>query len=164
MKETLVIIAPEYKETFAPIIFLAGPIQGAEDWQSQAIEIIHRLNPEVVIASPRRPQFSKDFHYEEQVNWESHFLNEAGKNGVIIFWLAKESEPIPGRSYAQTTRAELFEWKERHIYKDAKLVIGIQDGFTGDRYIKMRLGQDCPDITIHSTLEDVCRDALSQIS
>lgn len=162
MTEGLVIVPPEYKETSTPIIFLAGPIQGAEDWQSEAIEIIHKLNPNVIIASPRRATFSKDFNYDEQVDWETHFLGEAGKNGVILFWLSKEKESVPGRAYAQTSRAELFEWKERHQTRGAKLVVGIEEGFSGDRYIKKRLGQECPDITIHSSLEDLCKDALKQ--
>lgn len=164
MTERLIILPPEYREISTPIIFLAGPIQGAEDWQSQAIEIIHKLKPEAIIASPRRPSFSNSFNFDEQVGWETYFLNVASKNGVILFWLASEKEPIPGRAYAQTSRAELFEWKERHLTRGAKLVIGIEEGFTGERYIKKRLGQDCPDIIICSSLEETCQNALNQIS
>jgi hypothetical protein len=163
MKEGLIILPPEYRETSTPIIFLAGPIQGAPDWQAEAMEIIHRINPCAVIASPRRIVKPVDFNFDVQVDWESHFLNEAGKKGVILFWLAKEKEVVPGRSYAQTSREELFEWKERHITRNAKLVIGIEEGFTGDRYIKKRFAEDCPDIKIHDTLEDTCKDVLSQL-
>ena len=143
------------------VIFLAGPIQGAPDWQTDAMNLLLPYLQGAVIASPRRVVAPKDFVYEDQVNWETRHLNLAGKNGVIIFWLAKESVQLAGRSYAQTTRAELFEWKERHITQNAKLVVGIEPGFAGERYIRMRLSQDCPDIVIASTLEATCSQAIS---
>ena len=31
------------------VIFLAGPIQGAVDWQSTAIELIKKENPHIII-------------------------------------------------------------------------------------------------------------------
>lgn len=164
MTERLVIYPPEYKETSTSIIFLAGPIQGAEDWQSEAIEIIHKLNPNIIVASPRRGSTPDDLIFDEQVDWETHFLNNASKNGVILFWLAREKEPVPGRAFAQTSRAELFEWKERHLTRGAKIALGIEEGFGGERYIKRRLGQECPDITICSSLEETCQNALKQIS
>lgn len=160
MSETL-IIAPEYASNVnKTVIFLAGPIQGAIDWQSDAIKIIQGKNKVVVVASPRRASFEKDFKYDEQVDWETHYLNEAAKKGVIMFWLAKENEHIPGRDYAQTSRFELAEWKVRHQLEGVKLVVGIDPGFSGERYIRKRLGQDCPDIEVQSSLESTCIKAL----
>lgn len=163
MLERELIIAPEHRETDRPVIFLAGPIQGAFDWQSEAIQIIHKLNPDVVIASPRRER-REGFNYDEQIDWETEYLNRAANNGVILFWLAKEMEVIPGRVYAQTTRFEISEWKYRHQRDGVKLVLGIEDGFVGDRYIRTRFANDCPEITIHASLEETCREALNLIS
>lgn len=160
-----VIIAPEYKEANYPLVFLAGPIQGADDWQAQAIDTLHTLDSSITIASPRRTVWEnpETFNHGEQVDWETHHLREAGMHGVIIFWLAKQSELTKHRAYAQTTRAELFEWKEKHIHSGAGLVLGIEPGFSGERYIRRRFEQDCPDIPIHTTLQDTCEYAVAML-
>ena len=36
-----------------PWVFLAGPIQGAADWQAQAIELLRATDPMLNIANPR---------------------------------------------------------------------------------------------------------------
>ena len=157
----LLIIAPEYISNIEkPVIFLAGPIQGSIDWQSEAIKIIQAKSQNVIIASPRRAVFDKEFNYDEQVDWETHFLNEAAKRGVIMFWLAKENEHIPGRNYAQTSRFELGEWKAKHQLRGAELVVGIKPGFSGEKYIRKHLSQDCPEIEIQNSLEATCSKAV----
>lgn len=162
MNEKFVLIAPEEREIKEPFIFLAGPIQGAPDWQSKAIEIIHTINPLVLIANPRRPLFPIDNEnaFDEQVDWETKYLNKAGENGLILFWLAKETEIIPGRAYAQTTRWELATWKERHVVHGVKLVIGIEEGFLGEKYIRKMLTKENPDIQVLNSLEEICKTAL----
>ena len=162
MTERKVFVPPEHVSSEQRMIFLAGPIQGAPDWQSDAVNILIALKPDICIASPRRESF-EEVNYDEQVNWETENLRKAGENGVIMFWLAKENEQISGRSYAQTSRAELFEWKVRHERDGAKIVIGIEEGFTGYRYIKKRFGQDCPDVPILESLEETCKRALKMI-
>lgn len=101
-KEKLVLIAPDNWEKEEPFIFLAGPIQGAPDWQTEAIKIIQAKNPKILIASPRRPNFpiNDKNAFNEQVDWETKYLNQAGQLGVILFWLAQEREVIRGRAYA----------------------------------------------------------------
>ncbi|MBU1850262.1 MAG: nucleoside 2-deoxyribosyltransferase domain-containing protein, partial [Nanoarchaeota archaeon] len=151
-----------------PLIFLAGPIQGAPKWHQKAMEYISKREPDIYIASPRRPieSHSKDFPkamYEEQVDWETFHLRKAGNNGVVMFWLAKEEEHLCERAYAQTTRFELAEWKMMHQAHKSKLVIGIEEGFTNARYIRRRFSQDCPNVPIYSTLEETCAKAVEII-
>jgi len=159
------ILPPTYLEKIeGPLIFLAGPIQGAYGWQDKAIDIIRSSAPELYIASPRRQMktlgdFTVDM-YNEQVDWETHHLREAGEYGVVMFWLAKEFEHRCERAYAQTSRFELAEWKMRHERDGANIVVGIEDGFTGSRYIRRRLSQDCPRVPICSTLEKTCQEAI----
>lgn len=162
MTERKVFVPPEHVSSEQRMIFLAGPIQGAPDWQSDAINILTTLKPDICIASPRRESF-EEVSFDEQVNWETENLRKAGENGVIMFWLAKENEQISGRSYAQTSRAELFEWKVRHERDGTKIVIGIEEGFSGSRYIKKRFGQDCPDVPILKSVEETCKRALKMI-
>ncbi len=94
------------------------------------------------------------------VDWETFHLRNAGWNGVVLFWLAKEFEHDCKRAYAQTSRFELGEWKVIHERDGSNLVVGIEEGFTGDRYIKRRLPQDCPEVPILSTLEETCEKAV----
>lgn len=164
MTERLFITPPEIVETEGNIIFLAGPIQGAPDWQSLAIGIIHDIDSSVVVASPRKDYEPGTFIYERQVDWETHFLREAGRSGVVAFWLAAQTEETPGRSYAQTTRFELGEWKTMHKYHSAQLTIGLEEGFGNGRYIRRRLTQDVPDVKIADSLEDMCKNAVDLLS
>src|SRR5579884_2152272 len=55
-----------------PVIFLAGPIQGTGDWQSEARRLIHARRPEVIVASPRRAYLPGEFDYGKQVDWETY--------------------------------------------------------------------------------------------
>ncbi len=155
---------PEARPVDRPLIFLGGPIQGAPDWQKEAIAIIAAA-PDVDVASPRRPAVVKgDFgedEYLKQVNWEHDHLAIAAKRGVIMFWLAAEAEHVPGRSYAQTTRFELGEAVTVHRYAGARVVVGIEDGFTNARYLRMTIGKKAPAIPICDTLQDACRQAVA---
>lgn len=161
MNERTVLQPPEIVETDRPVIFLAGPIQGGPDWQSKAANFIHDLNPNIIVASPRRDYPEGTFVYERQVDWETHFLRTAGHTGVVAFWLAAQVQETPGRSYAQTTRFELAEWKIRHEYEGIKLTVGIEEGFGNARYIRRRFSQDAPDIKIAESLEELSRNAVN---
>lgn len=158
-----VIVAPEYRVTNAPVIFLAGPIQGAPDWQQEAIRLLQGYDASVAIANPRRGlrrtgEFTQE-RYNEQVDWETAYLQQAGRHGCVLFWLANEAEHDCRRAYAQTSRFELAEWKLRHQYARAQLAIGIDNAFTGARYIRRRFMQDCPDVRINSSLDATCAAA-----
>ena len=81
-----------------------------------------------------------------------------------MFWLASQEEETPGRSYAQTSRFELGEWKQRAcIDKNIKLVVGIEEGFGNARYIRRRLSQDCPEVPVLDSLEATCRAAVNSL-
>jgi hypothetical protein len=160
MSERILLQPPEIVDVDGKVIFLAGPIQGAPDWQSQAAEIIHDIDASIIVTSPRKDYPEGTFVYERQVDWETHFLRLAGQTGVVAFWLAAQTEETPGRAYAQTTRFELAEWKMRHEYEGSKLTIGIESGFGNERYIRRRFEQDAPEITIADSLEAMCQNAV----
>ena len=166
MKERLY-IPPQYIPEGAsntPVIFLAGPIQGTGNWQSEARKMLHTKRPDVIVASPRRVYLPGEFEYGKQVDWETYHLRRAAENGAILFWLAREEEHIASRAYAQTSRFELAEWKMRHEQEGVKLVIGIEKGFSGEKYIRRRFSQDCPEVPILETLLETCERALEVIS
>ncbi len=156
-----VIIVPFHKEVSGPVIFLAGPIQGAPNWQANAVDYMKSRSSDIHIASPRGDYSAIKFNYDAQIDWETKYLNRASQEGVLLFWLAKEDKHDCNRAYAQTTRYELAEWITKHQYnKNIRLSVGIEPGFTGERYIRKRIGQDCPQINIHSSLEETCDNAL----
>jgi hypothetical protein len=151
---------PDFPSISGPVVFLAGPIQGAPPWQTEAIRHLGELAPRLHIANPCREYQSGEFDYDTQVDWESHHLRRAAADGVILFWLAREACHDCGRAYAQTTRFELAEWKVRHERDTTRLVVGIEDGFTGAKYIRRRQAQDCPRVPVCSSLEETCRRAV----
>lgn len=170
--------APERPTVEGPLIFLAGPIQGAPLWQTEAISMIRTYSTTVHIASPRRrklerlikptasfaARFTESFvgeMYIEQVDWETRYLNRAAENGCILFWLAKEENHICTRAYAQTSRFELAEWKERCRWNpNIKMVVGIEHGFSGEHYMRHRLRQDFPEMPIFDDLWKTCQAAI----
>ncbi len=155
-----------WREIGRNFIYLFGPIQGAEDWQKSAIEIIHSLNPDLQILSPRRIEENQEYSHNkklDQIEWERHHIEKTWRRGVSMFWLLKESEHIGGRSYAQTSRFELGESKIRHELSYSKLVVGIQNGFSGENYIKNILSKDCRDVPIKDSLKETCKEAVRLI-
>lgn len=154
-----IIISPSRLQVDGPLIFLAGPIQGAPDWQSDAIALLGKMT-DAHIASPRRStltvdDFGEDM-YNEQVDWEHDYLDRAAKNGAIMFWLAKEAQHRCDRAYAQTSRFELGETVTLHRLKGVKIAVGIEKGFSGARYFIKTIGKKAPDIPICATLRETC--------
>ncbi|HRW21278.1 MAG TPA: hypothetical protein P5509_04840, partial [Bacteroidales bacterium] len=144
-----------------------GPIQNAPSWQEQAIEYLQQFAKDnavegIDIASPRLRKKPEDFDYDEQVEWEKHYLEHSGLNGVILFWMAKpedETKLDPTRAYAQTTRFELAEWFGRAQYIDVCFSIGYEEGFHGIRYITKRFNEDLGEY-LHKSLKDTCEHAI----
>lgn len=159
-----VLIPPAVGDVVGPLVFLAGPITGAPDWQSRAIALIRAADAELFIASPRRAveregDFTEDM-YLEQVAWEHRHLARAAEDGVTLFWLAKESRHVCDRAYAQTTRFELGEAVTVHRFTGAKVVVGIEPGFTNERYIRKTLASKTPGIVLLGTIEETCAAAI----
>lgn len=159
-----IIIPPEYIEVKGPVIFLAGPIRGAYNWQEEAANYINNRSLELNIASPRRPGLTpdefRDDVFDEQVDWEHYYLARAGENGVILFWLAKEFKHDCKRVYAQTTRFELGEHVAKHHFAGIKVAVGIEDGFSNARYIRRTLSKKYPKIPICESLKETCEAAI----
>src|SRR5688500_2374671 len=175
----MIITAPAGLPATGAVIFLAGPIiRGAEAWHDRAIALLQQLAPSVHVANPLRDPAASaqlwnpredaavagDFPeqaYNEQLDWETRYMRRAGEHGAVLFWLAREREHNCERGHAQTTRFELAEWKERAARGGVRVVVGIEPGFTGARYIRRRFAQDCPHVPVLDTLEATCRAAVA---
>lgn len=170
----MIVLPPFYPQNLGtkPIVFLAGPIQGAPEWHQKAIMRILKSRVDCHVACPKtgiipgyNPRESVfDSAPMAQYNWETYFLNHAAANGVILFWCAKEARHNCNRAYGQTTRWELAEWKERARTNQAHLVVGIESGWTGEKYMRHRLSQDLPDLEVHTSLGGTVKEAMIIVS
>jgi hypothetical protein len=160
-------------------LFLAGPIEGADDWQSRTIEIIrstgsHTLNL-IHIFNPRRQTEMRDTrldpeNYKIQTFWEQDQLALAADIGAHLFWLEARNPKLPytsGREYARTTIKELCMSIGGIFYGDGiKMAVGIDPDFDDPshnlRYCRETLKR--LHIPIRSTLEDTCSEALALLS
>ena len=144
------------------LYFLAGPIQGAPDWQRAAsglIAVSANDHANIHIANPRRDYIDGSFEYEAQVDWEKANLTRAAKCGAALFWFAAQDHSLPyeeGRAYAQTTRVEFgryIGWRD--LRPHIRMSIGIEPGYKGsERYIRhCSKEQKQP---VYTTLEDAC--------
>lgn len=164
-----------------PGIFLAGPIQGAPDWQNEAylnLTRVHRSTDNIHVFSPRRrdnfenqdrPEFAKnrklpDEVFKGQVDWEKRHLKIARDTGVLVFWFAARDYSLKyreGRPYTQTTRLELsrtFGWLD--YSPKIEVVAGMDPNYEGSntRYVKELIAEFA--IPLHDNLEEVCVSAL----
>lgn len=143
-----------------PIIFLAGPIQGALDWQSEAISIIHTIEPNIVVANPRRQYLDETFDYDAQVEWELCLLHEASGYGCIIFWLANEAVHHCQRPFAKTTRVEFGFFMAKHQILGSNIAVGFDVNFSGKDYFTHLIKKYGHGLSIHHSLERTCRAAI----
>lgn len=123
-------------------VFCAGPIQGAPDWQNNLPDLDN-----ILWVSPRRKEgHSGEFSWSEQVEWEhDHLLS----SDIILMWIPEETEHVPGRSYAQTSRTEFGEY----LARGKKVVCGCWSEFPGRRYLEKKL-QDYGMSPMKDTLEE----------
>lgn len=136
------------------LLFLGGPIKGSENWQTDICQDLNGYD-NLIITNPRRKS-SQNFNFNEQVEWETEYLN---LSDIIVFWIPKEHEVVEGRLYGQTTRFEIGEW----IAKNKKtIIIGIDDNFPMKKYIKNRLENDYK-IKVYDTYNEVLKETKKEI-
>ena len=125
-------------------VFLAGPIQGAPNWQNTLPEING-----VTWISPRRDKVNGTLEEDDfsfQVQWEQKGL---AISDIVLFWIPNPIEEIPGRDYAQTTRMELLE----NLALGKKVILGIEEGIHASRYMTFK-AREYGIKKVHNTLED----------
>ena len=71
-----------------------------------------------------------------------------------MFWLALPAAHDCSRPYAQTSRFELGEAMTRTIFSGAQLVVGIEPGFSNEKYIRTTLESKAKQVHILSNLAD----------
>lgn len=166
-----VIIPKTYVQNIeAPLIFLAGPIGSAPNWQDEAIEFLLSKNANLVIASPRWGIRDKIAPYITQGDenyflraraWERHYLDIASKTGAILFWLPGEAEHNCEKVYGAMTRLEIGQWMTNYRHDNSvRFCVGSDGKFPEVHTIEFDLQLDAPDKKIFSSLEQTCVEAL----
>lgn len=114
-------------------IFLAGPIQGKSDWQSDLAKEFE-FYQDVAFFSPRREEYDCDGNdYDEQIQWENEHLQYAD---LIVFCIPPKSANVQ-RYYEQETICQLSEWLQfRNVKKD--VLVYVDDSFSIFNYINKR--------------------------
>lgn len=140
-------LAPEFRNH--PLIFLGGPIRGADEWHTSMCLAIKKIAPTAIVCCPARWEdrhpLARYFTNlpradQRQRQWERHWMDRAGISwraggGCISFWLPLESttNPRPREEgpYAQDTRNELGEWRVRTKRDKARVEYGGSPDFPG---------------------------------
>lgn len=153
-----------------PIIFLAGPIGSAPKWHEEAIDLLFKEEPGLIIASPNwgvKDLFAHyvctgdDAHFEKQRMWENHYMDLASKKGAILFWLPGEEKHNCQKVYGATTRLELGEWITQFRYDPSvRFCIGSDGSFPEMSPIRTDLSQFAPGKRIFPSLEETCAEAI----
>jgi hypothetical protein len=169
------IYLPEKRvQTSKPLIFLAGPIRGTSDWQSEAIQYFLDKEADVAIANPRRTvapgleQYVREgtIPCERQRAWELDELEVAARTGAIVFWLQGETEHKCEKSYGAMTRAELGHWLARYAMSPSvPFVIGSDGKFSELDTLLVDVQRFAPDLLpLYSTLAETCGRALDIVT
>jgi hypothetical protein len=158
------------KELDAPLIFLAGPIRNAPNWQDKAIKILFSQEPNLIIASPRRGIRNKiseyiiagnENYFPRQRAWERHYLDLASRTGAILFWLPRRKSLFSRKVYGAMTRVELGEWMTNYKHDNSvRFCIGTDGKFPEMNTIEYDLSVNVPYKIISRSLEETCEDAL----
>jgi hypothetical protein len=132
-----------------PLLFIAGPVQGAPDYQMEFARVVLDRRPDFVVATPRVPAEldRQTFNYDNQVDWEERHLWRAAQLGGVAFWFAAQDPALPhrpGRAYAQTTRIEIGKIVGWRRFMPLNLAVGFDADYAGgsQRYIRRMLHRD----------------------
>lgn len=153
-----IITAPTHLDAInqieGPLVYLNGPIKGADNWQAEAIAILGEVAPDLHVASARGRNFAGG--PELHMAWEQAFSERAASDGAILFWLAKETKHRCDTAFAAQQRFELGEWAAKASAGLARLVVGIERGFMGGPYLHRRLTVSYPQVPACRTLRQAC--------
>jgi len=93
-------------ESFDKSLFLAGPSPRGEDdanWRTEALRLLEELEYDGVVFVPLPRDGGWAEHYEDQVVWETKYLQMAD---LIVFWVPRDLKTLP----AFTTNVEFGLW------------------------------------------------------
>lgn len=166
------------EKNYGPLFYLAGPVDGCDDWRTKCCERIRNRIPNFYAVLPGvseegHPLNSflmegENRYFYSQIPWEDHYKDIASKTGCIIFWLPKDSKNNPAVGadpYAMTIRDQVGEWRGRFVYnRKIQMVVGIEPGFPGQCDIEDRFNFATRSyFPVYSTLAETVTAAASLV-
>lgn len=112
------------KTRIPPILFMAGGITGAPDWQKHMLSLLADTN--FIICNPRRDSQEK-INSKEQIQWEYKHFNVSDS---IFFWF-----PYPAK--CMITLFELGRWTATKTGK--KIFVGVDPKYERKEDIEIQL-------------------------
>ncbi len=158
-----------------PLIYLAGPIRSAPEWQDKAIELLLSVMPDCTVANPRR-YVSKTLQeyvakcdnafFPRQRAWERHYMEiaaterEGGKTkSALLFYLPAEEKQDRDKVYGHMTQYELGEWITRYeLNPKTSMVIGADQRYPELGTVTYDISSRT-NLTILNGLEETVREA-----
>jgi hypothetical protein len=141
-----VVFADQPVEFSRPSIFLAGPTPRSPDvpsWRPEALDVLRGLGFAGTVLVPERRDWSAQFDYLDQVEWE--FLGLEGCS-VVAFWVPRDPATLPGF----TTNVEFGRY-----VGSGRCVYGRPDGAPHTKYLDWlyaKLTGRRPEVTLLATL------------
>ncbi|MDB5266001.1 MAG: hypothetical protein JWM39_714 [Parcubacteria group bacterium] len=164
-----------------PLFFIAGPIRGGDDHQSELSVILAKKVPDCIIITPCRYSLGHPLYryrlegdeeyFERQLSYERYYLRRAAKakaegrrGGAILFNLPCESRTRPrtdGQPYARDSYQELGEWRGQMMYdKTLKVLIAAEAGFPGLSQIRYNFSAALEhDFPIYKSIDELTDQA-----
>jgi hypothetical protein len=172
MPEDKLFTPPEkwWRQEEGRVIYLGGT-QGA--WQNKATEILTATDPELLIARPYNTEWpdrnaiKEKFvmePYQLQVEWNVAHMRLASSMGGLMFWFDKEeTSPIAIFEFAEWLTN--YKWRKKTMPENTiKLAIGVDDDYNNAmrEYMLHRVFEDCPEISIATSIEDLVKLMIEQ--
>jgi len=130
-------------------IFLAGPTPRKSDvvsWRPKAIEILKEAGFDGTVLIPERKDWSVQFDYTDQVQWERIGLELAS---TILFWVPRHMEDMP----ALTTNIEFGYWVAK---SPERVLYGRPNDAPNNRYLDWLICQENKDaVVIYNDLKSL---------
>ena len=138
-----------------PAIFLAGHTprdEGVESWRPAMIAELQAQGFKGTILVPEMEgEWSRDFEYGKQIDWEERALNECN---VILFWIPRSLPYMP----AFTTNIEFGMWLEKD---PKKITLGWPKDAYKMNYIEYKAKEAF--ISIQHTMKELAEKTLYKV-
>lgn len=123
---TTVITAPESLDGRSRSVFLAGGIQGCEDWQAKVISLIYGTN--AVLFNPRRPGFDtfSDLQIQQQIAWEYCAIRACD---IFSMWFCASESVQPICMFELGAALEM----------DKPIVLGVEPGYLREKDVMFQV-------------------------
>ena len=155
MAITFVYAHEEPPQTYSRSMFLAGPSPrkaGDPEWRSEACRILQEIGYDggvVFLPVPRDGNWFPAERYEQQIEWETKYLNMAD---VVVFWIPRNMEHSP----ALTTNIEWGAW-----FDSGKALLGYPDSAPHMKYLEWHAKQ--AGVPSHCELGHILNHAVLQL-